>query len=83
MAKHIQADCFNPEYCDGTCYGCTVAVCSVCWGLEGSLTIDCPGVGVSFDEGEKVYTGSLEYTDTLGWHQREGEKTWAANFKKE
>lgn len=82
MPKHIQATCFKPETCGGTCYGCTLAVCTICKCYEGSLTADCPGVVVSTDEQDKVYTANLNYTDNKGWHQ-DSTPIWerTANFQ--
>lgn len=51
-----------------SCEHCTLAVCSVCGGGEGSLTSDCPGVKIDADRQQEIYETQLDYTDDRGWH---------------
>lgn len=61
------------EHCERTeCTGCMLcqgglALCRTCGALEGALTTDCPGVRVSYDDGEAVYQGRLDYRRGEGW----------------
>jgi len=67
-----------------TCKHCTLCVCKICGCYEGSLTTDCAGVKVDFDQQEKIYREGLDFSDEKGWHTRANvEKGWPeANFKK-
>ena len=51
-----------------SCEHCTLSVCSVCGGGEGSLTTDCPGTTIAADRQQEIYETSLDYTDARGWH---------------
>lgn len=50
------------------CEHCTLDICSVCGGGEGSLTTDCPGKEVDADRHQEICETSLDYTDDRGWH---------------
>lgn len=50
------------------CEHCSLAVCAVCGGGEGTLTTDCPGTKVDHDRQQEVYETNLDYTDDRGWH---------------
>lgn len=50
------------------CEHCSLAVCEVCGGAEGTLTTDCPGTMVDHDRQQEVYETNLDYTDERGWH---------------
>jgi len=60
--KHKQAKCTDPD-CGGTCPACTLAVCEVCGGGEGSLPTECPGVKMTGDQQDDVYAGKTDYRD--------------------
>lgn len=53
------------EYCTcggaGTCTGCTLFVCDICNGAEGSLPTHCPGRRMTEEEEKLVFNGSLDY----------------------
>lgn len=67
--KHKQRGCFHGTNCDN-CYGCHLAVCSVCGCYEGSLTTECPGEKVSMDKQDEIYRNpGIDYTTEKGWHQ--------------
>jgi len=51
-----------------SCEHCSLSVCAVCGGGEGSLTTDCPGAKIDADRQQEIYETSLDYTDTRGWH---------------
>ncbi|MDF2650150.1 MAG: hypothetical protein K0Q73_5955 [Paenibacillus sp.] len=44
-----------------------LALCKVCGGMEGSLTTDCPGEKIPFDQDQKVYRGEIDYVEGKGW----------------
>lgn len=44
--------------CDGG-----LALCTVCWGAEGSLATECPGEQMSDEHDEAVYGGELDFVD--------------------
>jgi hypothetical protein len=54
-----------------SCEHCTLAVCSVCGGYEGSLTTDCSRETLSFDRQKEIYETNLDYVESRGWHQGE------------
>jgi hypothetical protein len=66
--KHIQAGCFEPETCGGMCYGCCLAICSVCGGGEGTLPTHCPGVKLTTEQQDAIYCQGHDYTEEKGWH---------------
>ena len=51
-----------------SCEHCSLAVCSVCGGAEGTLTTDCPGVKIDSDRQQEVLETNLDYTDDRGWY---------------
>ncbi len=51
-----------------SCEHCTLSVCSVCGGGEGSLTTDCPGAKIDGDRQQEICETNLDYTDDRGWH---------------
>ncbi|CAG2149944.1 Uncharacterised protein [Ralstonia mannitolilytica] len=62
MANHVyeaHERCSNPGVCP-ICDG-GLSVCTVCGGIEGSLTTECPGVRMSADEQDRVYAGLLDF----------------------
>ena len=38
-----------------------IMACKTCKGMEGSLTAVCPGVAVSEEDQQRIYTGLLDY----------------------
>lgn len=42
-------------------------ICSVCWGAEGELTKDCPGIEMTVEQRDEVYKGQLNYFEDKGW----------------
>jgi hypothetical protein len=54
-----------------SCEHCTLSVCSVCGGFEGSLTTDCSRETLSFDRQTEIYETRLDYIESRGWHQGE------------
>lgn len=51
-----------------SCEHCSLDVCSVCGGGEGSLTTDCPGARIGADRHQELCETRLDYTDARGWH---------------
>ena len=51
-----------------SCEHCSLAVCAVCGGAEGTLTTDCPGIKVPYERHQEVFETNLDYTDARGWH---------------
>lgn len=62
------------------CEHCTLTICSVCGGGEGSLTTDCPGVPVDADRHQEICETPLDYTDARGWHLAEAGHRRAPRF---
>lgn len=66
--KHVLFKCEQPcerqhcPYCDGGLSSCTI-----CNGAEGSLPTDCPGVAMTHDQQDQVYSGEIDYKDPVGW----------------
>ena len=57
--EHTYIDnCGNPD-CD-TCPLCTLTICKVCGGSEGSLTTECSGEN-SYQKDEDVYSGKFDF----------------------
>ena len=57
--EHTYIDnCGNPD-CD-TCPLCTLTICKVCGGCEGSLTTECSGEN-TYQKEEDVYSGKLDF----------------------
>jgi hypothetical protein len=57
--KYIEhKDCIEPN-----CYICDggLAVCEVCSGAEGSLTTECCGKKLSFEQQNQIYAGILDF----------------------
>lgn len=65
--SHTQAECTSKD-CGGGCYACTVSICSVCGGLEASLTTQCSGKMGDMETDAKVYSEGLDYTAEKGWY---------------
>jgi hypothetical protein len=65
---HVKRGCFEPDTCNGGCWGCTLFVCAVCGLYEGTLTTDCPGVPSFTEWGDKVYNEGWDYKDGK-WQQ--------------
>jgi hypothetical protein len=60
--KHERAT--HPTEKDCGPYGCNVCnlfICSVCGGVEGSLTTDCPCYQVPYIMGQLVYAGAIDF----------------------
>ncbi len=64
--EHIKAECDCGEagccFCDGGLFAC-----SICNGLEGSLTRDCSAFPISADQADAIYTGKLDFFDGKWW----------------
>lgn len=56
--KHDYYTSCGRDECDGSCNLCTLAVCKLCGGGEGSLTTECPGEKYDYDA---VYAGVKDY----------------------
>lgn len=60
MTKHTYfvCSCNNPgcPYCDGG-----LALCTVCNGMEGSLTKECPGEKLASATCDDIYTGQIDF----------------------
>lgn len=57
--EHTYIDnCGNPD-CD-TCPLCTLTICKVCGGCEGSLTTECSGEN-TYQKEEDIYSGKLDF----------------------
>lgn len=54
--KHRDCELMHCNICDGG-----LAVCTVCNGVEGSLTTECPGEPMTFVRKEAVYQGHMDY----------------------
>lgn len=67
MSGHVQMACTD-NYCGGSCNACCLAWCSVCGGGEASLPTECPGERMSYERGEEVGSGALDWTADRGWH---------------
>lgn len=66
-----------------SCPHCTLAVCAVCGCYEGSLTTDCAGVKVDYDQQDKIFKEGLDYSDENGWYDRGRGLGWPeVNFKR-
>ena len=50
------------------CEHCSLAVCAVCGGAEGTLTTDCPGKTIDAERHQEIYETNLDYTDERGWY---------------
>lgn len=50
------------------CEHCSLAVCAVCGGAEGTLTTDCPGKTIEVERHQELYETNLDYTDERGWY---------------
>lgn len=50
--------------CDGG-----LSICTVCHGLEGSLTTDCPEAGITENQRSEIYGGCLDYRNGA-WVQK-------------
>ncbi|MER2114212.1 MAG: hypothetical protein ABS904_00485 [Solibacillus isronensis] len=59
--QHDYYDGCGTGDCGGTCYYCTLSICKVCGGAEGSLTSDCPGTKVTGKIDDMVYGGIIDY----------------------
>ena len=64
-----------------SCEHCTLDVCSVCGGGEGSLTTDCPNVTVDADRHQEICETRLDYTDDRGWYLAELTKHRSPRFE--
>lgn len=66
-----------------SCEHCSLAVCAVCGGAEGTLTTDCPGTKVAYDRHQEVFETNLDYTEDRGWHQGEATARRSPRFTKQ
>lgn len=69
--RHIQAECFKQD-CGGTCPACTIGICKVCGGMEGSLTTHCPGYRMTEEEEDKVYKQGWDFINNKWIKAHEG-----------
>lgn len=62
----------NPCSSEGHCRICDggLAVCTVCWGAEGTLTLECPRVKVPMPMQDLVYAGKLDYENGTWFEPR-------------
>lgn len=58
-----------------SCEHCSLAVCEICGGAEGTLTSDCPGIKVDADRQQEIFETPLDYTDDRGWHLAQGRRS--------
>jgi len=61
MLEHVdyvcaEKDCEGCQFCQGGLWSCTV-----CDGFEGSMPSTCPGEAMTWEQGEAVYAGRLDY----------------------
>lgn len=62
MPEHINTQCRTNGDCGGTCIHCNLFICSVCWGYEGGLPTECPGVVIPEKvDYELIYTGPWDF----------------------
>ncbi|UTC28161.1 hypothetical protein GURKE_01300 [Brevundimonas phage vB_BpoS-Gurke] len=76
--KHLRQNCPNPpsDQCSrGDCVHMTLFSCARCGGGEGSLTTDCPGVKIPYEDDQAVYNDQLDYVRGAGW-VRPGDLHW-------
>jgi hypothetical protein len=66
-----------------TCEHCTLDVCAVCGGGEGSLTTDCPSTRIDAVRHQELCETSLDYTNARGWHIAEPASRRSPNFGRE
>jgi len=74
MGAHIaevHEDCGHNHcsVCDGGLF-----ICTVCYGAEGSLTSDCPGIKLGWNLLARVYEGSVDYFE--GEWTKESHQSW-------
>lgn len=50
------------QICRLVCRG-GIAVCKVCFGTDGSLPTDCPGIPMTREQEEGVWMGPLDFRD--------------------
>lgn len=71
LAKHVLFRCSGEkdECMEGRCMFCSggLSMCTVCGGAEGSMPTDCPGEPMSWDTGQQVYEGLIDYRRGQGW----------------
>ena len=77
---HKQELCTNPD-CDGSCPFCTLAVCSVCGCMEGSLLEYCPGKLVDADTQNAIYKGAVRNISDLGMLRAARKRAKAARIR--
>ena len=51
-----------------SCEHCSLTVCEVCGGAEGTLTTDCPGKKIETERQQEIYETNRDYTDERGWY---------------
>lgn len=60
-------------WCDdsrGTCYTCTLFICTRCNGAEAELTTDCPGEPMHEAVIRDVLNGKTDYVSGQGWIEK-------------
>lgn len=64
MSEHIFHVCDDPAEYDA-CYVCSGGLvdCTVCGGAEGALPTECPGVRMTAEQIEGVYTGAINFVN--------------------
>ena len=69
--KHTWYQC--PPGCENLyCHYCIggLGLCTVCDGFEGQLPTECPGMSMTEEQKEAVYTGPLDFRNGQ-WCQKE------------
>ena len=64
-----------------SCEHCSLAVCEMCGGAEGTLTSDCPGTTVGAERQQEIYETPLDYTDGRGWHLAQSQSQRLPRFE--
>lgn len=81
MNGHVRQTCDPP--CDASsCCACNLYCCGVCGGAEGSLPHECPGQGISTEDQQLIYKGTLDFRGGQ-WIRRGYERWEAPNPEKE
>lgn len=51
----MKHDLYEPERLEGC------AACRICKGAEGTLTTDCCGAPITYEESEAIYAGQIDF----------------------
>jgi len=67
--RHKRSNC-RPDCQDLNCPVCVggLFMCVRCGSAEGATTTECPGEQIGGEQLGVVYSGSLDWTRTRGWH---------------